>query len=164
MDKVCIRCKELKKETAFKKIKCRNWGRSDTCRKCYDTNHLKEIKRTPEQIESQRKKLLGRKYSLNHRLAISNGLEKMVSEGRCHLKKNEFYHPHGNRNRLKYKIWKEKVLEMKGRKCEKCGKTNRLHIHHIKSYYYFPELVFEPTNGMILCISCHMRHHRIEGS
>lgn len=161
MTKQCKRCKEFRKETSFRTMKCRNGARADVCRKCYDTNQLKEHKRSPEQIESQRAKLLGRKYTIEHRLAISEGQKIAVKEGRHPWKINKKRHQEQDRHCLLYKIWKEKVKEYKGNKCEICGRTDRLHVHHVKSYYYFPELKFDVENGKILCISCHCRHHRL---
>lgn len=159
MHKVCKRCKEDKKLTSFRKLKCRNGNRSDVCRYCYDNNQLKEIKRSPEQIESQRNKLIGRKYSLEHRIAISRGQQKAVKEGKNHfLRKKELGADH-YRMRLEYRIWREKVLKRDGNKCTECGSTNKLHAHHKKCFYEYPDLRLDENNGKTLCISCHMRLH-----
>lgn len=160
MEKACSRCKKLKGIKKFKVDKRQSDGRTITCRECYTSNKLEKFIRSPEQIESQRRKLLGRKYMLNHRLSISEGQKKAVQEGRHHWKVKDSRHPEQDRYSLKYKMWREAVLELKGKKCEICQKPNRLHIHHIKSYYEFPELKFEITNGQVLCISCHMKIHR----
>ena len=122
---------------------------------------LKGQKRSPEQIEAQRQKLIGRKYSIEHRLAISAGQIKAIEEGRHHWKVNDNTHPHQERCQLRYKIWKEEVKKIKGNKCKMCESTERLHVHHIESYKDFPEKRLDPHNGEILCIRCHMRHHRL---
>lgn len=164
MTKICKRCSLERKKTSFRKLKCRNGSRSDVCRYCYDNNKLKKIVRTADQIESQRKKMLGRKYSLEHRMAISKSQKKLVDEG-----KNNFFNPHKKiknpddfRNRFEYKIWKDKLLEKVGYKCESCGGNNRLCGHHKKCFYEFPELRFDLDNGQILCLSCHQKLHRNE--
>ena len=162
MTKICKRCGICRRETSFRTLKCRKGERGDICRICYDTNQLKEVKRTPEQIESQRKKLLGRTYSVEHRIAISNGQKIAVEEGRHPWKRNDNRHPEQDRNSLFCRIWKESVFKLRGKECEVCRKTDRLHVHHIKCYYDFPELRFDPKNGQVLCISCHMKWHRRE--
>lgn len=163
MEKTCRRCGDTKRIQKFKVDKRQADGRTVTCRECYETRQLDEWSRTPDQIESQRKKLQGRKYSLEHRLAISRGQKIAVKEGRHHWKKNVHENEDQDRCHIAYKIWKEKLLERCGHKCETCGKTERLHAHHLKCFYEFPELRFDIENGKILCISCHMRLHAKEG-
>lgn len=47
-------------------------------------------------------------------------------------------------------------------KCEVCGGTKKLNVHHIKPYNHFPELELEPTNLVTLCeaklkgVNCHL--------
>src|SRR6266404_4706680 len=156
--RICKRCGIEKRLKSFKKHK--NFpNRLPTCRKCYDTNHLENIIRTKDQIESQRKKIIGRKYTLDHRLSISKGQRKCVKEGRHPFKKNKEEHKEQDRRRIEYKIWKEKLLEKAQNKCETCGSDKRLHGHHIKSFYEYPELRFDIENGKILCMSCHSKLH-----
>ena len=192
MSKICKRCKKEKDEKEFKRNPKKPDGLRDTCEWCYHNNqirspksdkwlekiansqkgkkrpeHSEKIKgriKTPEEIEKRRQKIIGRKYSIDHRLAISKGQKRAVIEGRHPWKVNKIAHKDQERAHLEYKIWKEKVMEANGKKCKACGRTDRLHCHHIKSFYNFPELKFDPANGELLCISCHMRHHRLVGS
>lgn len=45
--------------------------------------------------------------------------------------------------------------------CAACGETNKLEVHHIKSFSEYPELELSPTNLITLCesksfgITCH---------
>ena len=51
----------------------------------------------------------------------------------------------------------EKVAEIK--KCEVCGSTDRLQVHHIQPFHDNPELELEPSNLVVLCMSkneCHL--------
>lgn len=159
MTKICKRCNVEKKITGFKKVKYTEDGRSDVCRKCYDTNQL-EIrfvsKETREKIGNRSR---GKKYSLEHRLAISKGQRKAIQEGRHHWKKNPYRHKDQARHDIEYRIWREKLLERAGNKCEDCGSVKRLHAHHIKCFYKFPEMAFDENNGKILCQSCHSKLH-----
>lgn len=158
MEKKCIRCFEVKKITSFKQDIRTIDGRTRTCRHCYTYNKLiDKTYKSPENKEAHRKKLLGRKYTLAHRQAISRGQIKVVKEGRHHWKKNDVPHKDTPRNWLGYKIWREKVFELKGRKCETCGSDKRLHVHHLNCFYKFPNLRTEVRNGQVLCISCHMK-------
>lgn len=58
------------------------------------------------------------------------------------------------------KEWRKAVKERDGYVCVKCGETERLHAHHIKSWHDFPELRFEVSNGMTLCVRCHQKEHK----
>jgi 5-methylcytosine-specific restriction endonuclease McrA len=44
--------------------------------------------------------------------------------------------------------------------CESCGKKEELHAHHIKPKCLYPSLALDPDNAMILCKSCHIKHHK----
>lgn len=114
----------------------------------------KNVKR-PDQAEA----LKGRKYSIEHRLAISSGQRKVVSEGRHPFTTHGMGHKDTGRARIEYHIWKEKLLEACGNKCEKCGDTKRLHAHHKKCFYSFEDLRYDLENGEILCQSCHSKWH-----
>lgn len=43
--------------------------------------------------------------------------------------------------------------------CARCGATDNLQGHHIKSYAKFPDLRNEPTNIEVLCGNCHATEH-----
>lgn len=174
MSKKCVRCGEEKNEQEFRP------GRH-TCKECYALRPIrvmsdewrakisaaKKGKKNPEHsLRLKGKKhsaehklaisesLKGRKYSIEHRLAISAGHLRynkgVVIEDLDHY-----------RERLEYKIWREKVLERDGHKCTACGSINRLHVHHINGYYSCFESGLLIENGQTLCQSCHTKlHHR----
>jgi len=159
MKKICKRCNAEKGIKKFKVDKRQPDGRTITCRECYTGNKLEKFIRTPEQIESQRNKLLGRKYTLDHRLAISAGQKLAALEGRNPLKTTKRPHKEADRKCLNYEIWRQDIFSKKGKVCEICLSEDRLHVHHIKGFHKFPELRFDPENGQVLCISCHMKLH-----
>lgn len=85
---------------------------------------------------------------------------------RCQRKSNEKQkaeHPKIDYDKqLKDKRWfdfREKVFEVKGRRCEKCGSTEHLQIHHpkYKSGKYAWE--YDAANMMVLCKKCHAKLH-----
>lgn len=57
-----------------------------------------------------------------------------------------------------YIRWRKAVYARDKRHCMMCGKkTHRLNAHHIKRWADYPELRFEVSNGISLCI----QHHRM---
>lgn len=62
--------------------------------------------------------------------------------------------------RGKHGAWARAVISRDHATCQRCGATGvELHAHHIKSFAEFPELRWEPSNGVTLCHSCHWAIH-----
>lgn len=63
------------------------------------------------------------------------------------------------RKTKEYRHWRNAVLERDGYRCRRCYKsTRRLNTHHIFSFTLFPELRFEVSNGLTVCVSCHTKY------
>jgi len=90
-------------------------------------------------------------------------LYKVVNEGRHPLKKGDIPHKENVRHRIKYKLWREQVLEKDNHKCTTCNSTKRLHVHHNNSFYSYPADITNIDNGCTLCQSCHMKLHHKRG-
>lgn len=59
------------------------------------------------------------------------------------------------------KVWKEKIREIGGLICKRCGKYDKyIHTHHVKPRSRFPELKRDIKNGICLCNSCHTWVHQ----
>ena len=61
--------------------------------------------------------------------------------------------------------WKKKrklVLEYKGYKCEKCGATKNLHIHHKRYLYGKYAWEYKMKDLLVLCANCHEKAHGID--
>lgn len=57
--------------------------------------------------------------------------------------------------------WRSQIFERDDFTCQKCFiKGGRLNAHHIKSWANFPELRFEVSNGLTLCVNCHKEIHK----
>jgi len=52
-------------------------------------------------------------------------------------------------------LWKARVKERAGKKCEICGKKKRLNAHHIESYSVNKALRYDKRNGALVCITDH---------
>ena len=61
----------------------------------------------------------------------------------------------GFRERPEYQGWREAVFRLFGQKCIRCADEGNIHAHHIMPVEDYPELAFEPTNGVPLCGNCH---------
>jgi len=70
-----------------------------------------------------------------------------------HMKKYGIY------NSPKWKAKRQEILERDNNTCQKCGSQEKLHIHHIYSYFYYPDYVFEDEYLITLCESCHSKCH-----
>lgn len=57
-----------------------------------------------------------------------------------------------------YKKWRKTVLDRDGEQCCWCGSVEHgLHVDHIKPIKQYPELMFVPENGRVLCFKCHIK-------
>lgn len=63
------------------------------------------------------------------------------------------------RNNYRYRKWREEVLKRDGC-CVKCGSTENLEAHHIKSFAGHPLDRFDLGNGTTLCHDCHKQLHK----
>ena len=61
-----------------------------------------------------------------------------------------------------WKIFRKEVFKIKGKKCEICGSTKHLNIHH--PFYTKGKLAWQynPSDMMVLCRYCHKEIHNIK--
>lgn len=77
------------------------------------------------------------------KLAHQKDFTSLKNASRCFNYKNpEWY-------RVKSNVLKNQPY------CAYCGSRENLQVHHIKPVRYYPELVYEVSNLLVLCRSCH---------
>lgn len=64
-----------------------------------------------------------------------------------------------NRNTEKYRNWRQLVMTRDENRCQypRCEKTEKLEIHHIRTYAKNPHLKTAVYNGVTLCHWCHKK-------
>lgn len=64
------------------------------------------------------------------------------------------------RNLIKYKKWRSRILKRDDYTCRNCGqKEKQLIAHHIKEWAKYPKLRYKTYNGLTLCKQCHTKWH-----
>ena len=65
------------------------------------------------------------------------------------------------------RVWRTKIFERDDFTCQVCKERGcNLNAHHIYSWREYPELRFDTTNGITLCVACHnktkQKEHQFE--
>jgi len=68
----------------------------------------------------------------------------------------------GGRNRGQQHLWAGTIKMRANWACEMCGKTKRLHAHHLLAYAPNHDRGLDLDNGICLCYDCHRAVHRGE--
>ncbi len=136
------------------------------------------IPKPPSPTEEVRKKI-GKTLSEKMRLGIiskPSGCHTKEARKKAGLKMRGENHPRWIKDRSKLKrsrldnsfrnegpiaSWRKSVFERDNYTCQKCyQKGNKLNAHHIKPWALFPDLRFEISNGLTLCVTCHRKEHK----
>lgn len=84
-----------------------------------------------------------------------------IEKRRLSQKASSFKNRIGGRNSVRYREWIKAVIE-RDKVCLKCGTSKRLHAHHIVFWDQSVAKRYDVSNGIALCVSCHMKLHSIE--
>lgn len=112
----------------------------------------------------------GIKFSDSH---LTNIRKNNIKMAKFHSGKNHWNWQGGKttetekqRSKIKgspeYRNWRKSVLEHDGYKCQSCGVSKNLHVHHKLSQSMFSHLRFDVDNGITLCSNCHFKLHSLE--
>ena len=106
---------------------------------------------------TRKEHLLTRNKSGN--IFCSKECSDQFNKGSNHYEWKE--HLHDKHISLALKQWGLKIKERDEYTCQLCRETNRLLLeaHHMKCRSKFPELQFNFTNGITLCLKCHALQH-----
>lgn len=121
-----------------------------------------------EQVEVQRHSLVGgltKSCGCYQRDVASERASNQVGELNPSWNKSLTEQDRRDRRRMysnEYKNWRDNVLTRDGA-CVCCGASDSLHVHHLRSYIYRPDLRTDTNNGVVLCKPCHMLFHSIYG-
>ena len=108
-------------------------------------------KRTKEDIAEARRERRRKRHE--KRYGGKKGKKKGSKKDRISAHKKKYY------DYLASAEWAEirnDLFTNRGRKCEYCGSTHRLQIHHLTYVNVFKE---EPEDLVILCAACHKAEH-----
>ena len=68
------------------------------------------------------------------------------------------------RGSIRHHKWKTLIRKQSNNRCNICGDTKSgLIAHHIKPWALYPELKYDPDNGVCLCRICHNKYHERYG-
>jgi hypothetical protein len=128
-------------------------------------DRMKEIQKTWEVENKEHRKSQGKQY-------YNENKERILKHQQAYRKAN--YNKWLERAKLKgyavwrwsveYQQWKRDVYTRDNHTCKDCGKTHcKVNAHHIKSAAEYPELRYDVSNGICLCVECHKSRHTNSG-
>ncbi len=133
-----------------------------------ETVVFKRIKEYGFKRISRSERLTGKPKSPDHIEKMREAGRKLVGENNPNWRGGVTPEYIRKRSTKAFLNWKQAVRDTAGWQCEKCGikhgkqpdgRLIYLHTHHIKPLHKFPELMYEPDNGLCLCPKCHYREH-----
>jgi 5-methylcytosine-specific restriction endonuclease McrA len=63
------------------------------------------------------------------------------------------------RDPYKAKRWKMAIKDRDDNECQCCGSKNKIEVHHIMPFAFYPEKRYDIRNGVCLCDQCHTAYH-----
>lgn len=98
----------------------------------------------------------GKHWSLETRIKLRGPREQILGKNNPNWKGGIDQIIRGARRSSDYLRFKRTIRERDG-VCVLCGSNKRLHVDHIKSFTYYPELRYDLANGRLLCFMCHKK-------
>lgn len=170
--KKCTKCKKWKFIECFPKDKSRPDGIGYLCLEC---KRVKEP-RKPVVPDWARDALRHRNKQHRWRKGIPLSIQHRKRLRDISIEQKRFCGPNSpqwkggvtpkskvERGSSKYREWRTAVFARDNYTCRKCGdsKGGNLHAHHVKSWADHPELRYDVSNGVTLCVDCHQEKHDV---
>lgn len=131
---------------------------SKSCRITWENRNLGRgwnDKRRAMQIDIAKERFLGKKHSVERRMATR---ERNLGSRSHFWKGGSTSDGKRVRSSLPYKLWREAVFTRDNFTCQMCWQRGgMLHADHIKPFAYFQHLRFDVSNGRTLCVACHRK-------
>jgi len=86
-------------------------------------------------------------------------LNLIISDLLAHQNKPKKYN--GSRFTPEFRAWAGAVKFRDGMRCVSCGSKSHIEAHHIIPVSIRPDLIFDLSNGVSLCKSCHIKVHTL---
>ena len=112
--------------------------------------------------ERKKAKKKARKDILNGKIVIKKQEAKLIRQKSVSTPHTKKFMPYDEQ--LKDKKWlafRKSVFKVHGKKCELCGNTHHLQIHHPKYKYGHLAWEYKYNEVMVVCGDCHMKIHKI---
>lgn len=121
------------------------------------TERQKELRREWNKNHPEIKRMKGKKHSESTKAKMS---ESRKASGNSNWKNGVTEKIKGIRRSPQYYQWRKKVFTRDNYTCQECGSKEKINGHHIKPILDYPELIFDVTNGITLCETCHTNIRR----
>ena len=130
----------------------RKWAKN----RVWPKDYKRPIEHTQPMLDALKKAHLENpeKYKL---LAISNLPKTLRGDKNPNWKGGITLKTRGLRATQEYENWRKIVLKRCKNKCVDCGVLDNLEVHHISPLVENDEFIFEPANGVVLCVGCHLK-------
>ena len=153
----------------------RRYRKREHCKKYYQNN--KESRKEYNQKHKESRKEYSKKYHQKHKEDNKKRYQKNKEFHKEYNKKWRKNNPEKRlKNYLKYmkklalkckvslKVYKYAIMAWSKfihtqKYCQVCYSKDGLNAHHLLFKGFYPELSLIPTNGMLLCKSCHKEAH-----
>jgi hypothetical protein len=164
-DSLCCRCRSYlkdaqKRDGRRKTNKCIDCGKtilniSTRCRSCCQLEN-----RNHQYIDGHSSKtrtcvICGGKVTSGSRKSMCSGCYTKTLLGKSNPNYKFGHYTNNFCSTVKYKQWKKDVMCRDAFSCQICNNKSNLYAHHIKPKRNYPELVYDVSNGITLCKTCH---------
>ena len=134
--------------------------------KIYDTNFKKYGKKSYTQTEEyslKTKQTCLDRYGFDSHMKNPK-YKEMFSGENSSVWKGGINDPRWERLSPEYRAWRFSIFQKNDFICQKCKiHPDFLEAHHIFNFKDYPELKYDPENGISFCINCHKSFHSIYG-